>query len=274
MKYFWPIAAILVGFAVLAALRLDPRTHLDQISAGLFYSAYWGLTFIGAATFLAWKAAAPDWGLFTRFILAGTCGAVIGAALGIFFFPLSAQEQTQFDAINKVVGGLLAGAVGVQLIDLWKFLTNAPAGGGVPPIFKPNFAVATGLFITSLGLAGIVEYAARFWVDNKVTITPVPNQDGLRDGPAVLTGKSVRFAGAATSPQDVAVHWRLENSSYPKALDPMNPLITVDRETGIVTTKPNPWPSDASFPVHVNLVASSDADPKTGNSLPILIEDK
>ncbi|HEY6345942.1 MAG TPA: hypothetical protein VIY49_31025 [Bryobacteraceae bacterium] len=277
-RYWVAIGIVLAAVALSVVLRQNHVLKLDEIQGGLYYSGLWDLVFMGVAAFLAWQAAetagADSWGLFGRFILCGACGGVIGAGLGIFFFPLSIQEEAQFGSINRVVGGLLAGAVGVQLVDLWKFLTT-DKGAGIP-LFKRNFAIAAGLFIAAFGLAGITEYAARFWVENKVTVTAVPNQDGLTknaDGTyTVAVGKSIRFAGAASAPDNVAVHWRLEKADTTAAID--KGLVRVDPETGIVTTMPDQeWTSaQVNPPVSVQLIAASDADPKTATFVTIRVD--
>jgi hypothetical protein len=167
----------LLGYILAGLLRGWRVAHLDEIDGGLYYAAFWDLVFMAIAVYLIWKVApSSNWVQRAQLLLVGVCGAVVGAALGIFFFPLSNHEKDLFSDLGKWVSGLFAGAVGTQFLDSLKFLTQTDQGKP-PKIFQRLYAIAAGLFVASLGLAIITEYSARFWGED-VSIT-APNQSGL-----------------------------------------------------------------------------------------------
>src|SRR3954465_14442906 len=106
------IALVLIVVGYLAASLLREFVHgFKQINGALYFGSYWALALAVGGTILCWQCAQVnhtgatpsevDWRLFTLFLLSGITGAVCGAGLGIFFFPLSAQEQAQFTQIRS-----------------------------------------------------------------------------------------------------------------------------------------------------------------------------
>ena len=298
MVYLLIALFLIIAGYIFAAILRERYKPFREVNTTLYFASYWALAFMLVAATLCWQSAttnppgtgdfdlsvftrAPDWSVFTRFFLSGVCGAICGVVLGIFFFPQNAQEQTQFQQIRSVVGALLAGIVGSQFLDFFRYVTKID-GTTRPKLLEPKFAIATGMFMASLGFGIVIVYAYRNLTGSGVRITSIPNQQGFfqdSDGVYSVTssgdlrlraGSSVRFAGAAMTAGNVGVHWRVEPADSSNAVK--DELVEVDA-SGLVKTADA---SDANWksllPVKVRLFASSDANPTLSAMIGIQIE--
>ena len=284
------LLAILVLFGVAYEFKSSQfpchleRNGADCIETNVYWSVFWGVTWILASFWFAYlcalgtpKAAGgpDDRLLFSSFLLSGVVGGTAGWLLGVYFFPIDSSEAQAFNRVSTVVGSMIGGYLLKELTQVVQFITNTDSGKKTPLILSPAYRECALFFVVSLLVSGGIQVALRNLGEIRVSWDGgAPPLDEKKARYVIAPGAKFQLAGAATGATNIAVRWRLEATDDNKLRDAISKkLITIAVDGALAVQDEAAWKKEGIEPeFDFDIVASAAERPELAKSLPLHIK--